>query len=204
MRFVTVKAALALLATSLLSAVAPAATFIYSGILSAANEVPPTSSPGLGIALVSYTDASNSIFVSTSFAGLTSGTAAAHIHCCAPVGSNGPVATTTPYFAGFPLGVTNGSFSTTLDLASSSSYNPAFITTYGSIDAARVALLTGLASGLSYFNIHTADFPDGEIRAQLTPLQAAVPEPATWLLTIIGFGAVGATIRRRRQPLLTA
>ena len=29
----------------------------------------------------------------------------------------------------------------------------------------------------------------------------AVPEPATWGLMILGFGGVGAAIRRRRRPL---
>jgi hypothetical protein len=29
-------------------------------------------------------------------------------------------------------------------------------------------------------------------------IQTAVPEPATWLVMILGFGAVGAMLRRRR------
>ncbi len=33
---------------------------------------------------------------------------------------------------------------------------------------------------------------------------AAVPEPATWAMMIIGFGGIGATFRRRRQALATA
>jgi len=33
---------------------------------------------------------------------------------------------------------------------------------------------------------------------------AAVPEPATWAMMILGFGGVGATIRRRRQSLAVA
>jgi len=31
---------------------------------------------------------------------------------------------------------------------------------------------------------------------------AAVPEPASWALMILGFGTVGATLRRRRQPVI--
>jgi hypothetical protein len=33
---------------------------------------------------------------------------------------------------------------------------------------------------------------------------AAVPEPATWAMMILGFGGVGATLRRRRQILANA
>lgn len=33
---------------------------------------------------------------------------------------------------------------------------------------------------------------------------AAVPEPATWAMMIGGFGAIGATMRRRRRTLATA
>jgi hypothetical protein len=33
---------------------------------------------------------------------------------------------------------------------------------------------------------------------------AAVPEPATWAMMIMGFGGIGATLRRRRQALAIA
>jgi hypothetical protein len=29
-----------------------------------------------------------------------------------------------------------------------------------------------------------------------------VPEPATWAMMLLGFGAMGIAIRRRRQPVL--
>lgn len=33
-------------------------------------------------------------------------------------------------------------------------------------------------------------------------IQAAVPEPGTWAMMLIGFGAIGYAMRRRRKPLL--
>jgi hypothetical protein len=35
------------------------------------------------------------------------------------------------------------------------------------------------------------------------PVNGALPEPATWAMMIIGFGAAGYSIRRRRKALLT-
>lgn len=33
-------------------------------------------------------------------------------------------------------------------------------------------------------------------------VQAAVPEPATWAMMLLGFGAMGIAVRRRRKPVL--
>lgn len=42
----------------------------------------------------------------------------------------------------------------------------------------------------------------GAVTASITPSAGAVPEPATWALMLVGFGAAGAALRRRRtmQP----
>jgi hypothetical protein len=32
---------------------------------------------------------------------------------------------------------------------------------------------------------------------------AAVPEPATWGMMLLGFGAMGMVLRRRRRPVLS-
>jgi hypothetical protein len=55
-------------------------------------------------------------------------------------------------------------------------------------------LLSGAAAGRAYLNIHTTEFPNGEIRGFLI----AVPEPGTWAMMILGFGIAGASLRRRR------
>lgn len=40
--------------------------------------------------------------------------------------------------------------------------------------------------------------------AVTAPITAAVPEPATWLMLVLGFGIVGGLIRLRRKPALLA
>lgn len=174
---------------------AQAATFVFSGSLSGSQEVPPVSSPGSGKAVVTFDDMTNILFVEATFAGLLGTTTMAHIHCCAPIGANAGVVTPVPTFPGFPLGVTAGSYTASFDLTQASSFNPAFITNNGgSVASARQAFIGGLQSNRAYFNIHTTNFPGGEIRDQLI---AAVPEPATWAMMLLGFGAIGATMRRR-------
>lgn len=191
---------LILLAAACFAWVAPASaeTRRYASTLSGAAEDPPTVSPGNGSVLVTIDDVARTMRVQASFADLLAGTAAAHIHCCTAVAGAGNVgvATTTPSFVGFPLGITAGTFDNLFDMNLAGSWNAPFISAHGGTTAlAFVDLLVGLDAGKAYFNVHTTRFPGGEIRGFLTP----VPEPSTYALMLVGLAAVGASARRIRR-----
>jgi hypothetical protein len=147
---------------------AQAAPRVYTAPLAGANENPPAASSGLGFTTVTLDTATHSLHVVSTFSGLTSNTTASHIHCCVAPPANAGVATTTPSFVGFPLGVTSGGMDQTYDTSLASSWNAAFITANGGTPlTAEAALAAGLAAGQAYLNIHTVNFPGGELRGFL-------------------------------------
>jgi hypothetical protein len=196
------------LALSIFATQASAAIFTFDAILSGASESPPNASPGTGTASATIDTVLNTLNVNVTFSGLLGTTTASHIHCCtsSPDLGTAGVATQTPSFIGFPLGVTSGSYtSPVFDLTLASSYNPTFISaTGGMTSGAFNVLLAGLQAGDAYFNVHTSVVPGGEIRGFLHEV-SAVPEPSTWAMMLLGFAGIGAlTYRRRKSAMLVA
>lgn len=153
---------------------------VYYTALSGPNEFPTNTSPGIGKAVVTIdgnimrVQVTFSGLVPQTSAGLPSGTTASHIHAPTPVPlsltSTADVATQTPFFASFPLGVREGTYDHSFDMTQNSSYKAAYITANGGTAAsAFTALKTAIADGKSYLNIHSNAFPSGEIRGFLLP-----------------------------------
>ncbi|HKQ46114.1 MAG TPA: CHRD domain-containing protein [Rhizomicrobium sp.] len=177
---------------------AVAAPILFKANLSGANEFPANASPGTGLAEVTIDSAAHTMLVDASFSGLLGTTTAAHIHCCLAspflTGVNVGVATTTPNFPGFPLGVTSGAYSQIFDMSLASSYSGGFLAANGGDPlAAEATLFAAISAGKTYFNLHSSAFPGGEIRGFL--VQA--PEPLT--LSVFGAGLAGAVLMRRRR-----
>jgi hypothetical protein len=175
---------------ALISNLSQASVINYSATLSGAAEASPNDSLGTGTVWVSIDTTSLLMNITANFAGLSGNTRAAHIHCCTqtPGVGNAMVATETPTFSSFPLGVTSGSFMELLDLNNALSYNPAFIASNGgTVASAFTAFILGLDSGSAYFNVHSTFRPAGEIRGFLSQ----VPEPAPFVLLVVGLGFIG-------------
>jgi hypothetical protein len=149
----------------------------FEANLTGAEEVPPTTSAATGLGIVMLDDQAMTITVDLSFQGLSAPAMGAHIHE-APMGVNGTVE--FPLNLGATLGKTAGTIMTqTRPL------------TDGAADVQQ------FLNGEYYFNIHSNDFTDGEIRGQIN----LVPEPSMWAAGGVGVLLVG--LRRRWQPKLT-
>ena len=154
-------------------AVVPAGATIFTIPVSLDGAQAGTPSTGTGSATLTLDDVALTLNVSLTYSGLTSPTNNAHIHCCSPPGVSSGVI--IPFVPPFVLGATSGTFNNLFTLTPT--------------------LLTQVESGGAYINIHTDNFPVGEIRGQI----AAVPEPATAGLLCTGMLMLGARARRIRS-----
>jgi hypothetical protein len=162
---------------------ASAAVLHYRGNLSGAAEAPPNASTGLGNAEITIDNVANTMRVVASFSSLLGNTQACHIHAPTAVALTGTagVATMTPAFTGFPLGVTSGAMDHTFDLTLTATYNAPFVTANGGTAAgAEAALLAAIAAGKAYFNVHSTVVPGGEIRAFLQPFDPTPTVKSSW------------------------
>ena len=136
--------AASLLATALTWSYAQAASETFTGTLSNAAEVPPTTGSGSGTAQVTLDTATKEITYKVTYSGLSGPAAAAHIHCGAAAGANSGVAVAlgTGPTAASPM------------------------TGTGDMTDAQLA---DLKAGKCYVNVHTDANKGGEVRGQLAP-----------------------------------
>ena len=169
----------------------------YFANLDGPSEAPPNASPGTGTAQVEIDMVAHWLRVQATFANLLGMTTASHIHAATAlpgVGTAG-VATQTPTFLGFPLGVTSGTYDNTFDTTLTSTFNTSFVNANGGTAAgAEAALAASLAAGTAYLNIHTNLFPGGEIRGFLQPVPRAGDRRSP------GHGLVWAPADRTQVP----
>jgi hypothetical protein len=160
---------------------ARATVVVYHADLNGPNE--PTPSPGLGTAEVDVDATAHTMRVVVFFSGLVGTTTASHIHAPTAVAGTGTagVATTTPSFVGFPLGVTGGFADFTMNMTLTSSYNAPYITASGGTAAlAEARLFQNIADGKAYLNIHSNVYAGGEIRGFLHLVDPTAARPTTW------------------------
>ena len=128
----------------------------YRAELNGGQEVPPVSTPATGTGTFVLNAAGTELTFSISYEGLVGqllGSIGAHFHAPAMVGMNAPIvrALTPGELNGST--VPDGTFSGVWTSADSQPLTP--------------QLVEDLRNGLVYFNIHTTDFPGGEIRGQI-------------------------------------
>lgn len=178
---------------------ASADPIVFVATLSGLNEDPPNASPGTGRAVVTLDLDTDFLRIQATFEGLTAGTTVAHIHAptASPFAGNVGVAVQPGTLAGFPAGVTSGVYDNTLDLGDSAIYTAGFLNNFGggTAEGAAAALAGYLASGQAYFNIHSSNFPAGEIRGFFSP----VPEPSSLLSAAVGASGLVILMARRRR-----
>ena len=187
---------LALAASTLVAAASQAAPVYYRAVASGPAEEVPNGSPGSSVSSFEIDDLV--LRAEVPFRDLTSPTISAHLHCCTLDAFRGaaPIAIG---LTGFPLGVTAGSYAWTFDLGDAAIYDPAFLTANGGTpQLASGALIDAFNGNQAYINIHTAQYPGGEIRG--FAVAAPIPEPATWGMMGMGLGILALLGRRRVKP----
>ncbi|WP_292044435.1 CHRD domain-containing protein [Massilia sp. UBA6681] len=195
-----VLSALALAASTLALAPAAQAADIYRAVSSGPAESPPNGSPGSSVATIEIDG--TTLRAEVPFQDLLAGTTAAHIHCCTTEAFTGVAPVAIP-LADFPLMVTAGSYSATLDLGDPAVFDPAFLESFGgTASGAGSALLDAMNANQAYLNIHTTRYPNGEIRGFV--VAAPIPEPATWGMLGIGLAGLALMARRRTSSVSQA
>ena len=131
-------------AAALAAVPAFAETTSFKADLKGASEVPPTTSQGVGNVTATYDTTSKKLTWKGTVSGLSGNATAAHFHGPAETGKNAGVLVPAP-------GVTTGPFEGSATLTD---------------DQAKA-----LMAEQTYFNVHTAANPNGEVRGQVVKAQ---------------------------------
>src|SRR5688572_6634655 len=135
---------LTIILSAMMFSITAAAQQKFSVYLSGRQVVPANNSPGSGTCFVTLNASETQVTVECTYRNLSSNVVGAHIHDNGPVGVNGPVRSDFS-FTGGRLGDAIGplTFNTT------------------------PAQVADLRSNRWYVDIHTSNFPNGEIRGQV-------------------------------------
>ncbi len=112
---------------------------VFQTSMSGGYEVPPTASRGTGTVTATVWPDTKAMTYTATYQGLSGPATAAHFHGPAAVGANAPPVVTSTVT---PSPITGGATLTPQQFAD-------------------------LQAGLWYYNVHTAQFPTGEIRGQM-------------------------------------
>lgn len=135
---------LTIILSAMVFSITAAAQQKFSVYLNGRQEVPANNSPGSGTCMVTLNATETQVAVECTYRNLTSNVVGAHIHDNGPVGVNGPIR--------FDFSFTGGR---TGDAIGPLTFNTT------------PAQVADLRSNRWYVNIHTSNFPNGEIRGQV-------------------------------------
>jgi hypothetical protein len=174
----------------------PAEAAIFSATLSGDQEVPPVNSAATGSAILVLNEGENRLDIDIQFTGLdldgnqtpdpSDNVTVAHIHR-APAGSNGPVVfgfigPNNDENADLVIDPVAGRILSGWDLSEGN-------------ETTLAEELSNLFEGDLYVNIHSVEFPMGEIRGQIS----LIPIPATLPLFAAALAALGVGSWRARK-----
>jgi hypothetical protein len=185
---------LAACAAALCAAAAQAEVLEFTAHLTTSQEVPPTGTDAHGLALLFYDDQGtaslldDTMSLTLSVFDLSGPATGMHIHGAAAPGQNAPVRVDLSLspFVHFNSGGTLllGGDAVPVPMVPEtppSATNPGY---------PAMSFLDMLNGGLAYVNVHTPNFPAGEVRGQFLSVTSPVPEPGSYALMLAGIGAL--------------
>lgn len=190
----------AICAAFVLSAIPAKADFMATASIDAAQELNPLTnappvSPATGSFTLDFNAAANSLTYTLMYSGLTSSTTMAHIHLGPPGQSGAPLFTLYDYGMPPSVNMTSDTLSGTLTAADFMPDSVDGIATFAQAVAQ-------IQDDNTYVNIHTTNYPAGEIRGQILLSNTGgmdAPEPAALDLFALGVLLGGFGVWRRRS-----